>query len=117
MNKLFKQLSKDVESNALRYRWILLLFLLVYFGEVVLAKVSGGLTSPERQFWYFWFFISVFKIIPYQLSVFASIITILLLIVTTTFQLNISGDIAIWAFTFLFTAVVSILVQAKKENA
>jgi len=117
VNKYLQTFINDVNKNPERYRWIFIIFLLVYFGEVIFAKVTGSLTSPERQFWYFWFFISVLAIIPYQLSIFAGLFALMLIILTTTLQLWVSTEIAIWVFLFLFTALISVLIQAKKDHA
>lgn len=114
---MISKLKSDLEQNTYRYNAALLIFLFVYFGEVlVAARVLHQLSSVERQFWAWWFLISVFQIVPVSLSLLLLIILLLGLLAATYLQLGIMDDLALWVFYLLITVLVANLVKTWRKR-
>lgn len=113
LRTVWADFQSDLATNQARYSGLLLLFILVYFGEVLSAKFFHDLTSPDRQFRIWWFLASVIQLIPFGL-----VWGMALLGTAGLFGLTVLGKggnlvdkASVWVFIFVVTAVVTILVQ------
>lgn len=109
---MIKKLVEGLNQNSYRYNAAMLVFILVYFGEVlVAARLLHELSSVERQFWAWWFLISVLQIIPISLSIIMLFILMIILIAATYFQMGLADDLSVWIFYLLITVLIANLVQ------
>ncbi len=118
IKKLIAAIELDMRQHSSRWQWLFVAFIMVYFGEVVLAKVSGVLTSPERQFLLFWLVISLTNLIPFTFSVVAAMTGIFGLMLTTWLLPNsgLVNDLAAWTLFFMVTAVSVVLTKQKNNG-
>lgn len=119
MIRRFKaQLETDMRQRPLRWQWLWLTFILVYFGEVVFSKLFGQLTSPERQFLIYWFVASVGQLIPFEFSVGAGFLgTVALMLVTWLRPTSgLAQDLGTWVLFFMATALLVAFIKQQRDT-
>lgn len=118
IGKLKGLLENDMRQRSLRWQWLWLTFILVYFGEVVWSRLTGQLTSPERQFLIYWFVASIGQLIPFEFSVGAGFLGTIALMLVTWLRpgSGLTQDLGTWVLFFIATALVVAFIKQRRDT-
>lgn len=118
MISIKNQLEGDMRQRPLRWQWLGLTFILVYFGEVVWSRLTGQLTSPERQFLIYWLVTSVGQLIPFEFSVGAGFLGTITLMLVTWLKpgSGLTQDLGTWVLFFIVTALVVAFIKQQRDT-
>ena len=118
MKNLIKQFGVDITKNGARYRALFGLFLLVYFGEVMLSRMLDMLSSVERQFWIWWLLVNVFLLIPLRIvfCIFGFFVLTLVAVVILRPESNLSHDLSLWTVLTALGAFIAMSISSWRDK-
>lgn len=113
----WRKFSRDISNNHQRYHALFLLFILVYFGEVLLSsRVLHQLSSPERKFWLWWLLASACQLIPNIISLMLAILLALAILAAIIFHPSLADDFALWLFYIIVIELITNLIAAWRRR-